>query len=245
MAKGTVVWRELMSNDSAKSAAFYSELFGWKAERMDMPGMPYTIFKVGERMVAGMMDIPSGAPIPSHWSSYVEVDDADATAKLITSLGGQVVAGPMDVEGVGRIGSALDPQHAAFAFMKSATPSTPTTPGLGEFCWEQIHPTDVDAAIAFYSKVFGWTSVDFPGAPMKVVKAGDIDVASVMAAPPGVHPHWIHYVVVDDLKSAGDRAARLGGKLMMENVTVPNIGSFTVVQDPVGAFICPFKPAPR
>ena len=30
------VWHELMTKDVAKAVAFYTRLFGWKAETMDM-----------------------------------------------------------------------------------------------------------------------------------------------------------------------------------------------------------------
>lgn len=246
MSIGTIAWREQMSSDVAKSIGFYGELFGWKSQTVDMPTGPYTLFSVGEKQIAGLMAIPPGAGFPSHWVSYVEVADPDATAARITAKGGTILMPPTDVPMAGRIAMAMDPQGGAIAFMKPEQAQGPRTapPGVGEFCWEQLQTTDVDAAVAFYTDAFGWTTHAFPGGPMQVFKAGDVDVASIMAAPPGVPAHWIDYVVVPDLADARARAERLGGKVMVEAIPVPNIGTFAVVQDPVGAYICPFE-APR
>jgi hypothetical protein len=57
---------------------------------------------------------------PSHWLTYFEVTDVDASAKLVTELGGQVVSPPMDIPNVGRFAVVRDPQGAALAIYKNA-----------------------------------------------------------------------------------------------------------------------------
>lgn len=46
---------------------------------------------------------------------YVTVDDVDEKAERVTELGGEILNGPMDVPGGGRIAQCLDPAGAAFA----------------------------------------------------------------------------------------------------------------------------------
>ena len=68
----------------------------------------------GDRLNAGMMPLPPGAPMPSHWLVYFGTDDVDAAAGQIGSQGGTVMVEPRDVPG-GRILVAQDPQGAFFA----------------------------------------------------------------------------------------------------------------------------------
>src|SRR5438552_15678562 len=76
---------ELMSTDVDKSKAFYKELFDWQYEEMSMPGMNYTIIKVGEGTGGGMMKNPMpGAS--SMWMPYVLVDDVKAAINKAKSL---------------------------------------------------------------------------------------------------------------------------------------------------------------
>ena len=61
-----------------------------------------------------MMNKPAEVPV-SAWAFYFQVPDADGGGEKAISLGGQVVFGPMDVPGGGRIVLCQDPQGAAFA----------------------------------------------------------------------------------------------------------------------------------
>jgi len=46
---------------------------------------------------------------------------------------------------------------------------------------------------------------------------------------------WIPYVLVDDLRAATDKAKSLGGKVMKDVTEVPNMGWFSIIQDPTGS----------
>src|SRR3546814_2179829 len=49
------------------------------------------------------------------WTTYISVDDADATAKAVVRAGGSVVAEPFDVPGAGRMAILADTEGAAFS----------------------------------------------------------------------------------------------------------------------------------
>jgi predicted enzyme related to lactoylglutathione lyase len=76
---------------------------------------------------------------------------------------------------------------------------------------------------------------------MKVLEAGAAQVASVMAAQPGVPAHWLSYVIVDKLTSAYDRVRQQGGKVLVERIDIPTVGVIGVIQDNVGAVIGVFE----
>ena len=116
---GTLSWNELMTNDVSTARDFYTGLFGWSTETMEMGDSDYTIFSAGENQVGGMMEIgPDMGPMPPNWGIYFDVEDADATASRVTELGGNVMVGPMDFPG-GRLAIVTDPQGAAFGVVKS------------------------------------------------------------------------------------------------------------------------------
>jgi len=62
-------------------------------------------------------------PPPSHWTAYVAVADADATAGKIKANGGSMRQEPFDAPGVGRIGLCNDPSGAGFAIIQFAQPA--------------------------------------------------------------------------------------------------------------------------
>ncbi len=119
----TFTWNELATRDTAKAGAFFSELLGWTIETVDMPQGPYTIFKKGETMTGGMMDMAQyGAPesMPPHWLSYIQVPDVDASAAKVAELGGTVAVPPTDIPNVGRFCVIADPAGAYVALMTMA-----------------------------------------------------------------------------------------------------------------------------
>ena len=120
---GSLGWNELISTNEDKAVSFYKALFGWNADRTEMPGMTYTIFKQGETMIGGLMAQPKQmAGAPSVWNVYFSVADADQAAEKVTALGGKVLNPPMDIPNIGRFAVVADPQGAMFSVMKFLPP---------------------------------------------------------------------------------------------------------------------------
>ncbi len=119
-APGTFCWNELMTRDAKAATNFYTELLGWKAVDSGMPGMEYTMLKAGDKEVGGLMSMPDEVPkeVPSHWMSYIAVDDVDTLVSKVTDLGGQILHGPQDIPNVGRFVVIQDPTGAAISLFK-------------------------------------------------------------------------------------------------------------------------------
>jgi len=117
---GALTWTELMTNDPAKSKAFYTALIGWNAADLPMGSMMYTLFNRPDGTNAGgMMTIaPEMGAIPPHWLSYFQTDDIDTITAKSTQLGGSTIVAPKPVPGVGRIAILADPQGAAFGLVE-------------------------------------------------------------------------------------------------------------------------------
>ena len=121
-AQGNFCWNELITRDLESAQKFYGELIGWNIADSGMPGMDYKLLKNGEKDDGGMMAMPSEIPkeVPSHWMSYITVDDVDAAASKVSELGGQILHGPMDIPKVGRFCTIQDPTGAVVSLITLA-----------------------------------------------------------------------------------------------------------------------------
>jgi predicted enzyme related to lactoylglutathione lyase len=118
---GTICWAELASRDVEAAKKFYTELLGWKLTGSQAAGMNYTEIVVGDNHIGGMYQLTDEygeADAPSHWISYVAVDDVDSAAKRTEELGGTVRVPPMDIPNVGRFCVINDPTGAAISLIK-------------------------------------------------------------------------------------------------------------------------------
>lgn len=109
----------------------------------------------------------------------------------------------------------------------------------GAFSWSELMTTDPDAAVDYYSSVFGW---DF--SKMDMGDQGTYHVASVGGKPVGgimerpnddIPVHWGYYITVDDVDETVARIRELGGKTVVEPFDAPGVGRMCPVQDPQGA----------
>jgi hypothetical protein len=103
---------ELMTSDVAKAKEFYTGLFEWQLE--EIPGIEYTLIKVGEGTGGGMMKTVQ-PDSPSYWMAYVLVDDvAVATGKALT-LGATICKEVTEIPGYGWFSVITDPTGAPLA----------------------------------------------------------------------------------------------------------------------------------
>jgi len=121
---GALVWNELATRDVPAAKAFYTEVFGWAANDLDMGDMKYTEWQNDGKGVAGMMQMAEMVPadVPAHWLVYFGVEDTDATVSKATGLGATALVPPTDIP-PGRFSVLMDPVGAAVAVIKMATPS--------------------------------------------------------------------------------------------------------------------------
>ena len=248
---GRFVWHELHTSDRAKAQKFYGTLLPWENKDVDMgPTEKYGLVLMNGKDFAGITKSKAPAGVPSHWLSYLGVDDVDAYTKKAKELGGSVKMEPMDIPNVGRFSVVADPQGAVFALYKHAKPldAEPEMPPVGAFCWEELLTSDPAAAAKFYSGLFGYTIEEKDMGPMgtyRILKRGDRQTAGIMKTPPGAppQPHWISYLHVKNVDESTRNAKELGADVKMPPMDIPNIGRFAIVQDPQGAVFALYKNA--
>ena len=244
---GTFCWFECGTTDAAAAKEFYTKLFGWNSVDVPMPGDMgghYTLLKLGEDDVAGLyqMEGPQFEGVPSHWLTYVTVDDVDASAERATSLGASIVTPPMDIPGVGRMACMKDPTGATFSmFELGEHPGTATlgaTPGT--FGWSELATRDTAAAKVFYSELFNWGTKAGTDASIEYTEfqIGDRSIGGMMAMTPqhgDAPPHWLPYVVVADCSDCSSKVEQLGGRVFVPPTHIPKVGWFSVFAEPSGA----------
>jgi uncharacterized protein len=241
-APGTPCWVDLTSPELDRSIAFYSELFGWTAERDPRPEAGgYTMFsKDGSLVAAGSPPQQEGTP--SSWSTYIASDDVDATAAKITEAGGSLLMDPFDVFDAGRMVFAQDPTGAAFGVWQAGEHhGAQLANEPGSFTWNECHTTDPAAAAQFYASVFGYGIDEWDmgqGEPYRVLKVGEKGVAGMSKIGPqleGMPPAWSTVFAVADTDASVAKAQELGAELLMPPMDIPDIGRFAALRDPVGA----------
>ena len=55
-------------------------------------------------------------------------------------------------------------------------------------------------------------------------------------------PHWMGYIGTPDVKATTARAEELGAKVWVKLMEIPTVGTFSVIQDPQGAFFAAYSP---
>jgi uncharacterized protein len=108
-------------------------------------------------------------------------------------------------------------------------------------CWVDTSQPDPEAALPFYSGLFGWEFKDvMPEGSKEKYFVGYIrggDVAAVGSVPDGAPPMaiWNTYIWVDSADETATKARDAGGKVVMEPFDVGQAGRMAVVTDPEGA----------
>ena len=118
-----LVWNELQTKDTDAALSFYETVFGWGHDQ-DPNG--YHLFKLGERMQAGMLKMDdSWGDIPPNWGTYFMSEDIEATAAKAQELGGVIHVPPTHTGTVGRFAVIQDPQGGVFTAMQFDGPVDP------------------------------------------------------------------------------------------------------------------------
>ena len=114
-----------------------------------------------------------------------------------------------------------------------------------------VYADDVERAIAFYQKVFGWTAKTTPmgenAPPYTEFQldgqsfAGGYEMPEMV--PAEVPSHWLVYFTTGDVDAAFRKVTELGGSEMLAPQDFPG-GRFAILRDPQGAAFGILKPQP-
>lgn len=247
--KNTILWTDLSTSDIGGAKKFYADLFDWGMNDVPTDGPDYTLLDIEGKSVGAMCamlpeQIQQG--VPSHWNVYIYVENLESTLEAIKQHGGAVVFGPFEVAPHGRMAVARDPQGAHFNVWQPLEHLGASAGGaVGSVCWNDLMTSDVQAALQFYSAVFGWShsAMGEGERTYYILNAGEHTVGGMMQAPGEMPSVWSVYFYVTDMDKFRARSQELGGKELIPEQPVPGMGSFSLHQDPQGALFYFWKSA--
>lgn len=88
-----VIHLELHTGDLRGAVAFYTDLFGWRPERIRAGTGSYVALGMGNGIGGGVVECPAERSI---WLPYVDVPDVGVTTEHARDLGGEVLLGPRE-----------------------------------------------------------------------------------------------------------------------------------------------------
>jgi hypothetical protein len=237
-------WHGIISTDTDKAEAFYTEVLGWQAMKVPMGDEEATMFAAG-----GVPRAHLGAPNmegePSHWSNYLRVEDVDAGTTAATENGGTVLVPPTDIP-VGRFSVIQSPTGAVVSLFHEKDDTAQNAPPTeGGMHWTELNSTDIDADLAFLKGAFGITSQEMP-MPMgayHLLQSGETQVGGAMTSQVPNASFWLTWVNVANVDETIERVGNNGGQIISPVMDVPNVGRMAVCQDPTGGSFGVITPA--
>jgi uncharacterized protein len=235
---GAFSWADLGTSDAEAAKTFYTGLFGWEMEDMPIPnGGVYSMARLHGKYAAAIYAAEEDQP--TAWTSYVTVDDVDATTNRAAELGAMTLVEPFDVLEAGRMAVLPEPTGAVFALWQPRDHiGASIVNGSGALSLNQLNTPDPERAQEFYAGLFGWRAEPAPGGdrPYWGLYLGERLNAGMMPLDPGTGapPHWLVYFGTDDIDAAAERIGGSGGTVMVPKMEVPG-GHILVAQDPQGA----------
>jgi predicted enzyme related to lactoylglutathione lyase len=242
-----------MTTDSDAALRFYGELLGWTQDTQQMEGGSYTMMKAGETYIGGIAPAGMGEGEPSHWRSFISVDDIEAACARIREIGGTILEEPEAMPGIGSWAFATDPSGALFAPFQDETsgnqPELPSgvQPG-GAVAWHEVMADDDAKGVAFYQDLFGWghTPWDMGEYTYHGLTIGETPVAGLMKRPDDVPVcTWtIYFESPGTIAESAAKVTELGGTVLREPYTVECTGDILIAADPTGAVFGMLKSVP-
>ena len=239
---GAPCWVDLWTSDVEASRAFYTELFGWEAQEPSEEFGGYFMFSRGEIPVAGGMGDMGDMAADNTWKIYLNTADIEATIEAAGGAGAQLMFPATPVADMGIQTVLADSAGATVGLWQAGTfPGFTTLEEHGAPSWFELHAADYDAAVAFYTSVFGLEveviadSDEFRYSTLTgaggVQLAGIADASSWPSAANG--STWLVYWEVDDVDAAAAKVAALGGTVLEAPGDSP-YGRIASVADPLG-----------
>jgi len=125
MVDHTIVHFEILADNVEKLRKFYSELFGWKIERLHGPSEYWSISTVpvngkGAPIRLGVNGGMMKRQNPQHRpTNYILVESVDRYTEKIEALGGKIIVQKTQVPGICWWALAVDLEGNQFAIMES------------------------------------------------------------------------------------------------------------------------------
>lgn len=247
---GAPCWIDLMTSNPERAQAFYATLFGWTFEAGDQDTYGgYILASKNGQQVAGIMKNDGEGGYPDGWTTYLRVEDLEATVASVPDHGGKVLMGPLDIPEQGRMALLLDPAGASVGLWQFGGHTGFRLHGEpGAPAWHELHARHFSATLAFYRDVLGWDASlmsdtdEFRYATLgtgEEASAGILDATAFLHS--GYPAAWQVYFQVDDTELAITQALGLGASVIDPPQDSP-FGRVASLSDPTGSSFKTIEP---
>ena len=207
------------------------------------------------------------------WNTYVWVESADETAAKVQDAGGSVVMEPFDVMDAGRMAVFTDPEGAAFCVWQAKEhKGARIVNEHGSLNFNGLNTRDAEGAKSLLrlgvrlgdARLLGgaemWTlpgygdhlereqsrppQADGGGGRPEGFEDVVASLNPIADDQPDVPAHWSVTFAVDDADATAERAAELGGQVVVPPFDAPWV-RMTVITDPQGATFTASKFVPE
>lgn len=205
---GEICWIDLGTPHVDRSAAFYSEMFGWTVQEPDSGG--YRLAGLNDKLVAALG--PAEDPGPPYWSVYIHTPDIDAAVTAAVQAGATLLVPPTPAGEAGIAAVLRDPASGPLSLWQPLAHAETPQPGeYGTLAAAELHSSLADLHANFLTEVFAWKRAE-----------------RASSATPDQYPSpWIVRFRVADVPNARRQAIELGATV------APNVPGALI--DPNGA----------
>lgn len=114
---GEFCWTELATSNVQAAKDFYGKVFGWQFVDQSMGDTTYTMIKLNDQSFGGIWAIPKDkeGQIPSHWMSYILVEDVEKSLEKALKNGAAVMKPVTRAGDMGLFAIITDPTGASIA----------------------------------------------------------------------------------------------------------------------------------
>ncbi len=120
MSSSRVVHYEIPANEPAALQRFYGELFGWKFQRVPVPGVEFWQCEGTDDGPGINVAVLKRQNAQQPWMNYIGVGSIDAALEKATGMGATVALPKMPVPGGRAIAAVIDPEGNMFGLMEQA-----------------------------------------------------------------------------------------------------------------------------
>ncbi|MFD4241262.1 VOC family protein [Streptomyces sp. NPDC058525] len=247
--EGAPCWVDAMFADVEAAKTFYADVLGWTFGEASSEYGNYTQAYSDGKAVAAVVPPMPGADAPSQWCLYLHSPDVAATAEKVTSNGGEVLMGPMQVGSFGSMLIAKEPSGAVFGVWQPGDHKGFEKMGeAGAYAWAELYTREPDKPDGFLPAVFPYSTQQMDAGDDPEAAGMDFKVYSVGGPenpvlgrmkmgdefPPEVPSYVQVYFGVPNCDEAVEKAKKHGGQLVSGPMDSP-FGRFAALTDQQGA----------
>lgn len=225
-------WIEFGSTDTAATAKFFADVFGWGIE--DFPAMPgYKFFSPPKGLMGGIT--PAEGEGQPRTTPYIYVPDIAAALESISAAGGATTFGPEEIPdtGGGKVAGFTDPFGVMYGLADMAMPDSYSPvplgpaqgpdqqPVAGSIVSLELHAGDFAKAAEFFGTQFTWATQTAQGQYMSFTPGSGVSGVFQNHTPDAPQ---VAYIWSDDMAATVAKIVAAGGTMLGDAMDVAELG---------------------